>query len=211
MADQTNNDRLRVELLRAHWALARRLDCWGVMHEKRVAMRFQGRVAVRGSLNPYFKGATDQSTATVDITALSQDLETYESNREPKLGRYLAQQEKMLESSSHAVDRTLADAMERDYRNANVRVAITAEMLNRLADQKRDESSLVRDQIAGAFVRGSSHTQSESHVLLDPSANTWQLELSAKGVVESNTLANGGPVQFRNRGALVFPPTKPLS
>ncbi len=28
MADQTNDDRLRVELLRAHWALARRLDCW---------------------------------------------------------------------------------------------------------------------------------------------------------------------------------------
>src|SRR5262249_22476959 len=57
MADETANDRLRVELLRTHWALARRLDCWGVMHEKRVAERFKGRVASRGSLGPYLSGS----------------------------------------------------------------------------------------------------------------------------------------------------------
>ncbi len=28
LADTTDDERLRVELLRAHWALARRLDCW---------------------------------------------------------------------------------------------------------------------------------------------------------------------------------------
>jgi hypothetical protein len=204
MADQTGNDRLRVELLRAHWALARRLDCWGAMHEKRVAMRLQGRVAARGSLSPYFKGVTDQSAATADITALSKDLETYESSRDPKLGRYLAEQELQLESSRSAVDRTLADAMEQHYRNANIRVAITAEMLNRLADQRRSESKPVRDRIAGTFVRGQSNMRSESHVLLDPSADTWQLELRATGAVESNTLADGGPVQFRSRGTTSF-------
>ena len=57
MADNTDNDRLRVELLRAHWGLARRLDCWAAMHEDRVASQFHGRVAARGELSPYFDSA----------------------------------------------------------------------------------------------------------------------------------------------------------
>jgi hypothetical protein len=102
------------------------------------------------------------------------------------------------------VDRTVADAVEQHYRNANVRVAITAEMLNRLAGQTRNEMKPVHDQIAGTYVHGRSNVYSESHVLLDPSADEWQLRLTAKGVVESNTTANGGPVRFRSRGTTDF-------
>jgi hypothetical protein len=204
MADQTNNDRLRVELLRAHWALARRLDCWNAMHEKRVAAHFQGRVAARGSLSPYFAGTSEHSAAPPDVTSLSNDLESYEKCRDPKLGRYVAQQRQALKSSADTVDRTLADAVEQHYRNANIRVAITAEMLNRLVGAQRIESKPVHDQIAGTFVHGQSNVRSESQVLLDPSADEWQLELNAKGVVESNTLANGGPVQFRSQGTTQF-------
>ncbi|HVT30874.1 MAG TPA: hypothetical protein VHE81_22905, partial [Lacipirellulaceae bacterium] len=204
MADHTENDRLRVALLRAHWALARRLDCWAAMHEKRVAMRLQNRVAARGSLGPYFERVTGHSATVHDASALSQNLETYESTGDPTLGRYLADQEQKLQSSSSAVDRTLAEAMEQHYRNANIRVAVTAAMLNRLAGQSRDESNIVRDRVAGTFVRGMSDTRSNSRVLLDPSADSWQLELTAKGVVESNTLADGGPVQFRNHGTTNF-------
>jgi len=41
-------------------------------------------------------------------------------------------------------------------------------------------------------------------VLLDPSADEWQLELSANGVVDTNTLADAGPVRFRSRGTTDF-------
>ena len=60
------------------------------MHEKRVAAHFQSRVAARGSLGPYFADKTGQEHGHADITALSSDLETYEANRNPKLGRSVA-------------------------------------------------------------------------------------------------------------------------
>lgn len=204
MADQYDNDRLRVELLRAHWGLARRLDCWGAMHEKRVASHFQSRVAARGSLNPYLKGTSDSSTVPAEVTALSSDLEKYETNRDPKLGRSIALQQQSLKASSDSTDRNVADSVEQHYRNANVRVAITAEMLNRLAGVERNELKPVNSQIAGTYVHGQSSVHSESRVLFDPSADEWQLELKADGVVDSNTLANGGPVRFRSRGTTDF-------
>lgn len=209
MADRTENDRLRVELLRAHWALARRLDCWSAMHEKRVAAHFQTRVAARGTLGPYFESG-NQAAPPKDVTALSNDLETYELNRDPKLGRYVVDQQHQLKSSENTVDRTVAVAVEQHYRNANVRIAITAEMLNRLAGQTRNELQPVHDQIAGTYVRGQSNVRSETQVLLDPSANEWQLQLTAKGVVESNTLADGGPVRFRSRGTTDFSAAKSI-
>jgi hypothetical protein len=210
MADQYDNDQLRVELLRVHWALARRLDCWGAMHEKRVASHFQSRVAARGSLNPYLGGTAEASTVPTEVTALSNDIEKYETNRDPKLGRSIALQQQSLKASSDAIDRNVAESVEEHYRNANVRVAITAEMLNRLAGVERNESKPVSSQIAGSYVHGQSNVHSESRVLLDPSADEWQLELKADGVVDSNTLANSGPVRFRSRGTTDFTARKTI-
>jgi hypothetical protein len=204
MANEIDNDQLRVELLRVHWGLARRLDCWGAMHEKRVAAHFQSRVAARGPLNPYLKGSADWAVAPTEITALSKDLEQYEVSRDPRLARYIALQKKALQSSADATDRAVADSIEQHYRNANLRVAITAEMLNRLAGVERDEWQPVNSQIAGAYVHGQSSVHSQSHVLLDPSADEWLLELKADGVVDSNTMANSGPIRFRSRGMTDF-------
>jgi hypothetical protein len=210
MADQFDNDRLRVELLRAHWGLARRLDCWGAMHEKRVASHFKSRVAARGSLNPYLKGSADDATAPAEATALSKDLESYETTRNPTLGRSIALQQQLLKLSSDSIDRTMADSVEQHYRNANVRVAISAEMLNRLAGVERNESQPVSRQIAGTYVHGHSNVHSESRVLLDPSVDEWQLELKADGVVTSDTHANGGPVRFRSQGTTEFSARKTI-
>jgi hypothetical protein len=204
MANEIDNDQLRVELLRVHWGLARRLDCWGAMHDKRIATHFQSRVAARGPLNPYLKGGADPAVAPVEITALSKDLEQYEISRDPRLARQIALQKKSLQSSADAADRAVADSVEQHYRNANLRVSITAEMLNRLAGVERDEWQPVNSQIAGAYVRGQSNVHSQSHVLLDPSGDEWLLELKADGVVDSNTMANSGPVRFRSRGTTDF-------
>ena len=104
----------------------------------------------------------------------------------------------------------MAEAVEQHYRNANVRLAISAEMLNRLAGDERTESKPVRDQIGGTYVHGRSNVRSESRVLLDPSADEWQLELSANGVVESNTLADGGPVHSAAGARPTFTPANRL-
>lgn len=174
------------------------------MHEKRVASHFQSRVAARGSLNSYLNGTSDGATVPVEVTALSGDLEKYETNRDPKLGRCIAQQQQSLKASSDTTDQAVAETVEQHYRNANVRLAITAEMLNRLAGVERNEWQPVNRQIAGAYVHGQSNVHSESRVQLDPSVSEWQVQLKANGAVDSNTLANSGPVRFRSRGTTDF-------
>jgi hypothetical protein len=202
MSESTRHDRLRVELLRAHWGLARRIDRWAVEHEIQVAARARNRVASRGSLGAVFENIPGRTDPSADALAL--DLERYEQSRDPQIARQVVSQKRELERSPDSLDRALADAVEQHYRNANVRVAITAEMLNRFIEQEQPEVRMLRDRIAGTPVRGQSQTQSRSRVRLDPSTDSWQLEVEAHGMVESNTLADGGPATVRSRFATDF-------
>jgi hypothetical protein len=204
MADETGDDRLRVELLRAHWALARRLDCWAAVHEIRVAHRASGRIAARGSLNALLDGEPQPALGHTDAADLSIELEAYEGSRDPQIGRQVTEKQHALEASPSSLDRTLADAVEQHYRNANVRIAITAELLNRFVGEQRSEVRPVRERIAGTPVRGQSHTMSESSIRLQPAEGRWQLDVEAQGVVDSRTLADGGRARLRSRSATDF-------
>jgi hypothetical protein len=205
LADRTHDDRLRVELLRAHWGLSRRLDCWEAICDIRIASQSSPRVAARGSLSQLFDAPPqDASAARPELPMLSGTLEAYEQDRDPQLGRQVTQEQRALESSPDALDQSLADAVEEHYRNANVRIAITAELLNRVVAQHRSEARQVRDRIAGTPVRGRSHTQSQSRVLLHPATGYWHLDVETQGVVESDTLAGGGRARLRSFGATDF-------
>src|SRR5262245_27253086 len=77
-------------------------------------------------------------------------------------------------------------------------------MLNRLMNEKRSDVSTINDRIAGANVRGTAYTESQSRVRLEPAQGQWQLHVESQGVVDSNTLVNGGPVRFRSHGSTNF-------
>ncbi len=204
LADSTDDDRLRVELLRTHWALVRRLDCWNAMFEEHVAYRVREHVAARGDLGPYFNNSPDNSPTPEDLIALSNSLEAYETTRDPLLAAQVVQQQRVLAASPAAFDRAMADAVEQHYRNANVRVAISAAMINRLVGPERAESRPVRDRIAGAYVHGDSEITARSRVELAPADNEWNLKVQTNGVVESRTSASSGPVRLRSHGATDF-------
>jgi hypothetical protein len=202
IAEAADDDRLRVELLRAHWALARRLDRWSVMHEIRMAAVAGERVAARGSLNTYFDGVP--ALAAKRSEQLTLQLEAYEETGDPQLGRQIVSEKRALERSADALDRSLANAVEQHYRNANVRVAISAEMLNRYVGQERSDVRPLRDRIGGAMVRGQSHLQSSSRVQLEPATGRWDLDIESQGTIVSSTRADGGQAQFRSQTASDF-------
>jgi hypothetical protein len=204
LAETTSDDRLRVELLRAHWALSRRLDCWRAVGEIRVAARSELRIATRGSLHSLFAGLPQTPEVRPDLPALTNDLEAYESSRDPQIARQVVEEQQSLQASPDALDQSLAEAVEQHYRNANIRIAITADMINRMVSEKRSEMRAVRDRIAGTPVRGRSVTHSESFVRLQPAEGRWQLDLQTQGTVESDTLANGGKARLRSFGATDF-------
>jgi hypothetical protein len=199
LAEITEKDRLRVELLRAHWALARRVDRWTATHDIRVAARFGGRVASRGEA---IIDGTSRSTFQADQLTLA--LETYEQNRDPELGRQIVAEKRALEQSSDALDRTLADAVENHYRNANIRVAITAEMMNRYVERDRAEVRALRDRIDGAAIRGQSLMHSTSRIELNPATDRWHLDVESEGKVDANALADAGEARLRSRSMTDF-------
>jgi hypothetical protein len=210
LAETTGDDRLRVELLRAHWALSRRLDCWRAIGDIRVAAVSSERIASRGSLESLFSGIPQPAQDRSDLPTLTDNLEAYEASRDPRLARQVVEEQQALRASGDALDQSLADVVEQHYRNANVRIAITAKMLNRLIAQQRSEMRAVRDWIAGTPVRGQSLTHSESFVRLQPAHGRWQLDLQTQGTVESDTLANGGKARLRSFGATDFTAQKSI-
>jgi hypothetical protein len=160
LAEGIQDDRLRAELMRAHWGLVRRLECWGPMREITVASAGANRYAMRGPLG---KGS---GTGPVDLRALSADLESYERVRSPRLARAIVERQRQLAESPDPNERALADQIDEHYRNSNVRVALSAELLSRYVSQPEPEIRPVHERIAGTPVRGRSQTIAENRVRL---------------------------------------------
>jgi hypothetical protein len=204
LAENAGDDCLRAELLRAHWGLNRRLQCWALMRDIAVASvaenRFAARVPWDASTNVY----SGQGANVADLHSLSGDLESYERNRTPRVARTILQRQRLLAESNDARQRELANQVEQNYRNANVRLALSAELLQRFVPEQHSETSRVRDRIAGTPVRGQSITSSENRVNLTPDAERWHVNLESDGTVDSDTYADGGQVTVHTLGTTSF-------
>lgn len=204
LADATNDETLRAELLRAHWGLSRRIACWGLMRDIVVASAAANRFATRLPWEPLPNALAGQGAAPADLQSLSGDLEHYEHTRSPKLARAIVERQRLLAASADLRQRELADQLEQNYRNANVRFAISAAMMERFVEQPEPQFSPVRDRIAGTPVRGRSETFAENNVQLRPDEARWNLGLESQGMVQSNTVADGGQAKVRSRSTTQF-------
>lgn len=137
----------------------------------------------------------------VELLAL---VERYESNGRAEDARHLAELRDQLGRSTVAADNDLGRRIDVHYRNANVRVALNSQLINRLLPEQKTVESPVDDTILGTPVRGRSTTSTELAVRLLPDPRTWQVALEAAGNVESRTSSTYGPVTFLNQGAAQF-------
>ena len=90
------------------------------------------------------------------------------------------------------------------YRNANLRVSVSEDLINRFVPAMRQYAERVNDTILGAAVTGSSSTHSNLAVKLIPDEKSIRLGLLAAGTVESNTASRKGPVTAFSRGQSAF-------
>ncbi len=104
----------------------------------------------------------------------------------------------------------MADQIEQNYRNANVRLALSAEMIERFVPQQQEEFSPVRDRIVGTPVRGRSVTSAQNRVKLEPDAACWNMGLKSDGTVDSQTVADGGQVLISSCGMTEFSAQKSI-
>lgn len=213
-ADQLRDPAMATELRRAGYALSRRLSTWRAEQTQTLAMLsrpqpsdpLQGaRWALSGSgvghgfmlQEPAFVGAHNP-------LRVAQRIEEYESAPSPSLARSLANDAAVLASGADRESIALAEAINGHYRNANVRVAIAAELIERLLPSPEPITSAVRDRIAGTPVSGRSTTRAELAVRLVEDPSAWRLGLEAHGVVTAQTYSRGGPAVVGTRGATSF-------
>jgi hypothetical protein len=158
--------------------------------------------------SPALADLTDQlrtwSDETVDVHDVLAGLEEYETSGLPSDARKIAVALRQLDWSAAEQNRQLAKQLDMYYRNANVRITLAAELLNRLAPEQPSANGVVNDTILGAAVNGTSTTKSQLHVKLIPDAERLHMWIDAQGTVDSQTVSTSGPATFDHNGRSDF-------
>ena len=161
------------------------------VHQPTAAHRAAGRVA-RWAAEP------------VSAAEVLQTVERYEQTRSPGDGRQLARQLQSLTVSSDAARRGLAAQVDSYYRNANLRVAISEKMLNRLLPAPNMEYAPVHESVLGVPVNGQSLSSSDLAIRLIPDPEHARLALEVTGEVAATTYSTSGPATFYNDSEAVY-------
>jgi len=170
----------------------------------------QRQFLTSGPLASLHKEVLRHASDPVDATRLLADLECYERTGLPSDAHLLADDCQYLDAGSSVVYRQLAGRVEQHYRNANLRLAISAELLNRLVPKRAAEYARVEDTVLGMPVRGQSLVASALAIRLLPDPAHVRLALEVSGEVSSSTSGTSGPATFVNDSEATYVARKPL-
>jgi len=137
-------------------------------------------------------------------------VEAYEQAADPENARRLAESSRRLASAHNPAVRQLSEHLESHYRNHNVRVAISADLMNRMIPQPDPMAGAVRDTILGIPVRGRQTTVSKVGVKLIPNDQAIAIDLQVKGQVDAITTAKSGPATLYSDNDSVYTAVKPI-
>ena len=151
------------------------------------------------------------ATAPADLPQVLRAIEAYELEERASAASELADVYDRLRWSADPHVAHLAEAINTYYRNANVRVAISADLVNRLLPEQQVTSEPVVDRIQNADVEGHSQTSTKVRLVLLPTRGQWQFGIEANGDVASNTTSSAGPARFYQWGWSNFRARKRLS
>jgi hypothetical protein len=154
-------------------------------------------VKLREALQPWAMGP-------VDVETLAALIEHYEANPDLRYAAALAQLQQRLQWSPVAEYQQLAQHLDEHYRGANMRVALTGDLMNRMMPKPTATLSPVQDKIAGTKVRGRSRTTTQVQVRLLPNDEAWQFSLEASGAVYSRTRSETWPARVQNAAKMYY-------
>jgi len=159
-------------------------------------------------LADYLRRSADNSIALVEVL---EDLERYEQTRSGSDARRVADDCRAMARFDDPALTQLGSRLETHYRNANMRMNVTAELLERLMPERNPEYAPVRDTLLGYPVRGRSVTSNEVHVRLLPDPQRIRIALEVEGKVNSVTSSTSGPATFYNNSMAYYTAQKPMA
>jgi hypothetical protein len=140
----------------------------------------------------------------VDAARLLENLEQYESDPSVTLAKRIGEDYWSLRYTPTSAAAELADAIDRHFRNANLRVAVSSVLINRLLPEVRPTEQAVNDVIVGADVFGQSLVTTRLLVRTLPDNERVRLGLEARGNVSSHTTSYSGPASFDSSGSTTY-------
>jgi len=146
----------------------------------------------------------------LDYSALLTQIERQESDAIDLGGIDVASAVQTLRFAESREANRIADALNTHYRNANIRVAVTSELMTKMIPEVDAKIQPVRDNILGAEVRGTSVAQSDLSLRLIPSPNTWKMVLENNGRVDTGASSRQWPVLIRSDSNASFLSSTPL-
>jgi hypothetical protein len=98
----------------------------------------------------------------------------------------------------------ISQQLETHYRNANLRIAVSRSLANRMMPQPQKIEAAVSDTVANTPVYGRSTTFTKVSARFVPDSRRIRVGLEASGQVASDTVSTSGPATFYNAGRSTF-------
>ncbi|MBL9123640.1 MAG: hypothetical protein JNG90_08405 [Planctomycetaceae bacterium] len=150
------------------------------------------------------------AAAPVDGEQLLAHLESYEQSPSSETARLLALDLRQLAWSPAVELQEFGRELEQNYRNANVRVVLSEEMLSRMMPLQDPVDESVRVTILGAPTRGRSRTETDLTARLIPDPHRLRFLVEATGRVSARTNSHSGPATMHSSSNSTFSATREM-
>lgn len=134
----------------------------------------------------------------IDYRQLLVELEEYEQDPISRVGNSLAGATQALRLSGSEAQQAVASSLNDHYRNANVRISVSGDLLARFLPNGNYEVRPVRKRILGADTQGDSAIKTQLSLNLIPDPTSWNIKLGVAGDMVSMTKSSKGPAEFHN-------------
>jgi hypothetical protein len=152
----------------------------------------------------YIQECRQLASEPVDYLRLLDELERFETDKAESHALHVAAAQHVLRWSRDEHVAELGRRLDANYRNANLRIAASRGLLERLLPAPDVVAEPVDDYILGVWTWGRSKTRIELGVTLLPSSQFWRLGLTAQGRVAAETYSSRGPATFQSLGQSEF-------
>jgi hypothetical protein len=158
----------------------------------------------QGPMAALERGLRRLAAEPVPFKELVRHVEQFEQAITPHDARILADDCRRLAHSKAAQKQAIAQGLEGYYRNANVRLVVAVELLNRFIPERPKEYEDVRDVVLGKPVHGSSLTATRVSLRLIPDPQQIHVAFDVNGVVAASTHSVSGPATFYSDSQSVY-------
>lgn len=148
--------------------------------------------------------------SVVDFAQLMGQIESQESDLIDLASLEIADAVQALRFADRPEELRVSEVIDTHYRNANVRIAVTAELLEAFLPPVEPQTVPVRAILFGSRIRGVSRVESELRLRLLPARDRWSLTLQTVGDVRTASVGRNGPVDVRTSADSRFLASLPI-